>query len=186
MISLPSFPAPCSRQPGFYGLASNLVRGEVAANGRSDGARAALGRAGLGTGSLLRPPARGRSGWLGAGIWWHPGDHDPPDCSSQPDAVSEMSNQAHLSLIGWMQRHEQRRSTPLPILLCACPRPHKSSIQHQKHRAPKTPQKGRDHAKCNSLSSACNYRGRRPAAAQPSPAGAGAGAHVLLIQLALP
>lgn len=110
----------------------------------------------------------------------------PPDCSSQPDAVSEMSNQAHLSLIGWMQRHEQRRSTPLPILLCACPRPHKSSIQHQKHRAPKTPQKGRDHAKCNSLSSACNYRGRRPAAAQPSPAGAGVGAHVLLIQLALP
>lgn len=181
MISLPSFPAPCSRQPGFYGLASNLVRGEVAANGRSDGARAALGRAGLGTGSLLRPPARGRSGWLGAGIWWHSGDCDPPPaCSSQPDAVSEMSNQALNGCSGTSS------GAALPILLRACPRPLKSSIQHQKHRAPKTPQKGRNHAKCNSLCSACNYRGRRPAAAQPSPAGAGAGAHVLLIQLALP
>lgn len=48
--------------------------------------------------------------------------------------------------------------------------------QHQK------PHKGQNHAKCNSLGSSCNYRGRRPAAAQPWLAAE----RVLLIQLALP
>lgn len=48
--------------------------------------------------------------------------------------------------------------------------------QHQK------PHKGWNHAKCNSLGSACNYWGWRPAAAQPSLAAE----RVLLIQLALP
>lgn len=38
VISLPSFPLPCSRQAGCYGLAANPVTGEVATNGRSDGA----------------------------------------------------------------------------------------------------------------------------------------------------
>lgn len=38
VISLPSFPLPCSRQAGCYGLATNLVMGEVAANGGNDGA----------------------------------------------------------------------------------------------------------------------------------------------------
>lgn len=38
VISLPSFPLPCSRQAGCYGLTTNLVMGEVVDNGGNDGA----------------------------------------------------------------------------------------------------------------------------------------------------